>query len=78
MGEDFVLALDDGRELRGDRLLVATGRRPRVAGIGLETAGVEADGHGIPVDAHTSRMLVSLSANTYCRCSEYPAPPSTE
>ena len=44
--------LDDGRELRGDRLLVATGRRPRVEGIGLETVGVEADAHGIPVDAH--------------------------
>ena len=26
---DYVLALGDGRELRGDRLLVATGRRPR-------------------------------------------------
>ena len=51
-GEDFVLELDDGRELRGDRLLVATGRRPRVAGIGLETVGVTADPHGVPVDAH--------------------------
>jgi len=50
-GEDFVLELEDGRELRGDRLLVATGRRPRVDGIGLETAGIEADGRGIPVDA---------------------------
>jgi pyruvate/2-oxoglutarate dehydrogenase complex dihydrolipoamide dehydrogenase (E3) component len=51
-GEDYVLELDDGRELRGDRLLVAAGRRPRVEGIGLETVGVEADGRGIPVDGH--------------------------
>jgi len=49
-GEDYVLGFDDGRELRGDRLLVATGRRPRVHGIGLETVGVDADGRGIPVD----------------------------
>ena len=50
-GEDFVLRLDDGRELRGDHLLVATGRRPRVDGIGLETVGVNVDARGIPVDA---------------------------
>ena len=51
-GEDYVLELDDGRELRGDRLLVATGRRPRVDGIGLETVGIEPDPRGVPVDAH--------------------------
>ena len=51
-GEDYVLELDDGRELSGDRLLVATGRRPRVLGVGLETVGVEPDAHGVPVDAH--------------------------
>ena len=51
-GEDYVLTLDGGRELRGDRLLVATGRRPRVDGIGLETVGIQADRHGIPVDAY--------------------------
>ena len=51
-GQDYVLALDDGRQLRADRLLLATGRRPRVDGLGLETVGVTADGHGIPVDAH--------------------------
>src|SRR5262245_31148603 len=50
-GEHYALELDDGRTLSGDRLLVATGRRPRVHGLGLETVGVEADGHGIPVDA---------------------------
>jgi pyruvate/2-oxoglutarate dehydrogenase complex dihydrolipoamide dehydrogenase (E3) component len=51
-GEEYVLELDDGDELRGDRLLVATGRRPRVDGIGLETVGIEADPRGVPVDAH--------------------------
>ena len=51
-GEDYVLVLDDGTELRGDRLLVCTGRRPRVADIGLETVGVEANPRGVPVDAH--------------------------
>ena len=51
-GEDYVLTLDDARELRGDRLLVATGRRPRTDGIGLETVGITADRRGVPVDAH--------------------------
>ena len=51
-GEDYVLELDDGRELKGDRILVATGRRPRVSGLGLDTVGVEEDPHGVPVDAH--------------------------
>ena len=52
--DDYVLELADGRELRGERLLVATGRRPRVEGIGLDSVGVQADGHGIPVDARLS------------------------
>ncbi|WP_433347541.1 dihydrolipoyl dehydrogenase family protein [Microtetraspora malaysiensis] len=51
-GEDYVLVLADGRELRGDRLLVATGRSPRTAGIGLETVGVQAGPRGIPVDEY--------------------------
>ncbi len=52
-GEDYVVAFDGKRdELRGDRLLVATGRRPRVAEIGLETVGIEPGEHGeIAVDA---------------------------
>jgi len=50
-GEDYILELDDGRELRGDRLLVATGRSPRVDGIGLASVGIEADPRGVHVDA---------------------------
>src|SRR5215203_2428997 len=50
-GDDYVLEIDDGRELRGERLLVATGRSPRVDGIGLESVGVEADPRGVHVDA---------------------------
>ena len=49
-GDEYVLTFDGGPDLRGDRLLVATGRRPRVGGIGLETVGIEANPHGIPVD----------------------------
>ena len=53
-GADFVVRTGDGREFRGDRLLMATGRRPRVADIGLETVGAKADSHGIQVDSHMS------------------------
>jgi pyruvate/2-oxoglutarate dehydrogenase complex dihydrolipoamide dehydrogenase (E3) component len=50
-GDHYVLEFDGGRTLTGDRLLVATGRRPRVEGIGLDTVGVEVNAHGIKVDA---------------------------
>jgi len=51
-GGDYVLEFEGREELRGDRLLVATGRRPRTEGLGLETVGVEPTRRGIPVDAH--------------------------
>ena len=49
-GGDYVLTLGDGHERRGEKLLLGTGRRPRVTDLGLDTVGVTADGHGIPVD----------------------------
>jgi pyruvate/2-oxoglutarate dehydrogenase complex dihydrolipoamide dehydrogenase (E3) component len=55
-GEEYILELDDGNKLSGDRLLVATGRRPRIENLGLETVGVEVNGHGVPVD---SRLRVA-------------------
>ncbi len=49
--DQYVLDLETGEKLSGDRLLVATGRRPRVDDIGLDTVGVETGGAGIPVDS---------------------------
>jgi dihydrolipoamide dehydrogenase len=51
-GEAYRLQLSDGTEVQGEHLLVATGRRPRVEGIGLETVGIQADPHGIQVDEY--------------------------
>ena len=53
-GSGFGVTFEDGRSLEGERLLVATGRRPRVADLGLETIGIDAKPHGIPVDARMS------------------------
>src|SRR6516162_8313373 len=50
-GDDYVLTLDNGTELRGDHLLAATGRRPQVPA-GLDTVGITAGERGIPVDSY--------------------------
>lgn len=47
-----VLELDDGSRLVADRVLVATGRRPRTDGLGLDRVGVELTDRGaVAVDA---------------------------
>ena len=50
-GRNYVVHFEDDSQLSGERLLLATGRRPRVADLGLENVGIEARSHGIPVDA---------------------------
>jgi pyruvate/2-oxoglutarate dehydrogenase complex dihydrolipoamide dehydrogenase (E3) component len=51
---EYVLEFPERDELRGDRLLVATGRRARVDGIGLDSVGIEPGRRGIEVDARMS------------------------
>ena len=50
----YLVSFEDGTRLEGERLLVATGRRPRVEGLGLKNVGIEAAPRGIPVDGHMS------------------------
>jgi pyruvate/2-oxoglutarate dehydrogenase complex dihydrolipoamide dehydrogenase (E3) component len=49
-GATYGIELSDGTQVTSDRILVATGRRPRVDAIGLETVGIAANPRGIPVD----------------------------
>ncbi len=42
--------LADGNALSGERMLVATGRRSDLAGLGVDTLGLDPDDRGIPVD----------------------------
>jgi pyruvate/2-oxoglutarate dehydrogenase complex dihydrolipoamide dehydrogenase (E3) component len=48
--ENGIHVVAAGEELLGDALLIATGRRPTVAGLGLEKAGVRYSEQGIMVD----------------------------
>jgi pyruvate/2-oxoglutarate dehydrogenase complex dihydrolipoamide dehydrogenase (E3) component len=43
---EYVLSFPERQELRGDKLLVATGRKARSAGLGLETVGARLDERG--------------------------------
>ncbi|HEX8857146.1 MAG TPA: NAD(P)/FAD-dependent oxidoreductase [Thermoleophilaceae bacterium] len=46
----FELDLDDGSTERAEKLLVATGRKPRIDDLGLESVGIEPGKRGIEVD----------------------------
>jgi pyruvate/2-oxoglutarate dehydrogenase complex dihydrolipoamide dehydrogenase (E3) component len=49
-GAERVVELDDRSEARGEALIIAVGRRPRTAGLGLETVGIEPIRRGVEVD----------------------------
>lgn len=49
------IRLGDGTTVKGDRLLVATGRRPSLEGHDLKAAGVELDPQGLPILNETLR-----------------------
>jgi pyruvate/2-oxoglutarate dehydrogenase complex dihydrolipoamide dehydrogenase (E3) component len=50
-GGAFKLDLGDGDTVEGEKLLVATGRKPRIEGLGLDSVGIEPGPKGIEVDA---------------------------
>src|SRR4051812_13264701 len=51
-GGERVVSLDDGTEVRGEVVVVATGRRARTHDLGLETVGIEPSLRGIEIDEH--------------------------
>ncbi|MCO6009495.1 NAD(P)/FAD-dependent oxidoreductase [Actinoallomurus purpureus] len=58
------LRLSDGNHIDADRILIAAGRRPRVADLGLETTGVRFDPEkGIAVDT-TCRAVLTEETGT--------------
>ena len=55
--------LSDGRGLEFDQVLIATGRKPNTAGLGLEAAGVALDKQGaVVVDAFDGTNVPSIHA----------------
>ncbi|WP_366146658.1 mercury(II) reductase [uncultured Pseudokineococcus sp.] len=55
LGQEVVVATASGAQVRGARLLVATGRTARTDGLGLAAAGVEVDQRGFVVVDDTQR-----------------------
>jgi glutathione reductase (NADPH) len=62
-GGAIAATLSDGSVLEIDLVLVATGRRPNTAALGLETAGITLDDVGaIPVDGYSQTITPSIYA----------------
>jgi pyruvate/2-oxoglutarate dehydrogenase complex dihydrolipoamide dehydrogenase (E3) component len=61
------LLLGDGAVLTGSHILVATGRKARIAGFGLDVAGVETTARGIVVDPYLRTSNRRIYAIGDCR-----------
>jgi len=63
LGSRYSLSSADGRMLAADVILSATGRRPNIAGLGLEAAGVALNADGaIQVDAQSRTSAENIFA----------------
>jgi pyruvate/2-oxoglutarate dehydrogenase complex dihydrolipoamide dehydrogenase (E3) component len=51
-GAGVTITLSDGRSIEGERLLVATGRRSDLRGLGVDNAGLDSDARAIDTDEH--------------------------
>jgi pyruvate/2-oxoglutarate dehydrogenase complex dihydrolipoamide dehydrogenase (E3) component len=79
LDKGLTLILADGTTLEGDRILLATGRRPRLAGLGLDKIGITPSAAGaLPVDA-TCRVQTANGqpTGTTARPVTTPAQPAT-
>jgi pyruvate/2-oxoglutarate dehydrogenase complex dihydrolipoamide dehydrogenase (E3) component len=74
----LALILADGTSLEGDRILLATGRRPRLAGLGLDKLGITPSAAGaLPVDATCRvRMANGQPTGTTAQPATTPAQPT--
>ncbi len=62
-GDDYRVLLSDGSEIAADKVMFATGRRPNIKGLGLETAGVKiASNGGIAVDRYSRTSVDGIYA----------------
>ncbi|MCW5683042.1 MAG: glutathione-disulfide reductase [Pseudolabrys sp.] len=62
-GNEYRVRLSDGSELAADKVMFATGRRPNVKGLGLESAGVKiASNGGIAVDQYSRTSVAGIYA----------------
>jgi len=79
LDKGLALILADGTSLEGDRILLATGRRPRLAGLGLDKLGITPSAAGaLPVDA-TCRVQTANGrpAGLTARSAAAPAQPAS-